>query len=318
MNAKRMSSGLPHSKIVSGIYISPTESELLTISEKRALLWDLKQRKVRSPFEHPARVNSAQFSQDAKWIVTCCADQWFTECAAYVWDVASGKPVGRPLQHRDGVAHASFGPDNKQLVTAGEDFVGLLWNLGSSTKPKKLFHHHQVHDGCFDQSGSQVLTGSRDQTARLWDAESGEPLGPPFPHPCSLSRGVFISREDFLTFNKEGDAWLWKVKSNLFPIEDLTLLAQVLNGTLENNNEERSSKKLFLAWRDLKARYPEQFTTTDQELLAWHRQQGELSFADGQWAAALFHFDYFLALQPQEVSILQLRLKAHQQLSLIR
>ena len=111
---------------------------------------------------------------------------------------------------------------------------------------------------------------------------------------------------------------MWKVKSDLSCLEDLTVLAQVLNGRLETKSEDRSSKTLYSAWCDLKAKYPERFTTTDQKLLTWHRHQGELSLEEGQWAAAVFHFDRFLALESQDPSILQLRSKAYQQVSFNR
>src|SRR5205814_492266 len=35
------------------------------------------------------------------------------------------------------------------------------------------------------------LTGSKDETARLWDAHSGEPLSPPFQHQDSVAAVAF-------------------------------------------------------------------------------------------------------------------------------
>ena len=34
----------------------------------------------------------------------------------------------------------------------------------------------------FSPDGKTVLTGSVDGTARLWDAATGQPIGPPLPH----------------------------------------------------------------------------------------------------------------------------------------
>jgi WD40 repeat protein len=301
---------IPQPDVVAKIYFTPNESDLLILSGTQALLWDLESRKPRLTLPHPAAVGSASISPDEKLLATCCADEWFTVCSAYIWDLASGKACGRPLPHHDGVARACFAPDQKHVLTSGEDFLALLWELNSSQKPKKLPHRHQVHDGCFDPSGSRILTVSRDQTARLWDAESGEPLGPPFPHPSSLSHGVFLGGDSFLTFNSQGDSWAWHILSDGSRIEDLARLAQVLNGRVETDTGELSPQALVAAWRELKEKLPQHFTISRERILAWHQQQGELALAEDQLSAASFHFDHFLELEPHNEAVLQQRTTA--------
>ena len=34
----------------------------------------------------------------------------------------------------------------------------------------------------FSPDGKTMLTGCSDKTARLWDAATGQPIGPPIPH----------------------------------------------------------------------------------------------------------------------------------------
>ncbi len=40
----------------------------------------------------------------------------------------------------------------------------------------------QVLSVAFSPDGKTILTGSQDKTARLWDAATGRPIGPPMPH----------------------------------------------------------------------------------------------------------------------------------------
>ena len=46
---------------------------------------------------------------------------------ARVWEAATGKAVGEPLQHNSDVWHAAFGPDGKWVVTASNDYTARVW-----------------------------------------------------------------------------------------------------------------------------------------------------------------------------------------------
>ncbi len=155
------------------------------------------------------------------------------------------------------------------------------------------------------------MTVSSDQTARLWEAESGEPLSPPLPHPASLRRGVFLDDHSFLTSDDKGNSWVWKVTTNSYPVGDLKLIAELLNGTRPSvAGPGTSPETSYSIWRKMKTKYPMDFTTTHEELVAWHRQQAALSNEEGRWLAALFHFDHLLALEPADQEVIKLRVEA--------
>ncbi len=302
---------LVHKRAVQSAAFSFNGESLLTISRNQVYVWNPKMEKPRFVLDHPINVEAARFSDDDSLIVTCSLDDQFTECAAQVWDASTGSPLGQPLKHRDGVLSAAFSPDHRRVVTASEDFTALIWDLVERGEPTKLQHNEQVHEACFNPSGSWVLTVSRDQTARLWDAESGEPLSPPLPHPSSLWHGVFLDDHSFVTSDNEGNSWLWKITTNSYPVGDLKLIAEILNGTRPSAKGPGIAQETsYDSWRKMKAKYPADFMTTHEELLAWHRQQAALSKEEGRWRAALFHYDHLLALEPADQAVIQLRAEA--------
>ena len=52
-------------------------------------------------------------------------------------------------------------------------------------------HEGPVHAVAFSPDGKTVLTGSDDQTARLWDATTGEPIGLPMVHEARVISVAF-------------------------------------------------------------------------------------------------------------------------------
>ena len=62
----------------------------------------------------------------------------------------------------------------------------------------------------FSPDGKTVLTGSYDKTARLWDAATGQPLGPPLTHQDTVQAVAFSpDGKTVLTGSVDKTARLW-------------------------------------------------------------------------------------------------------------
>ncbi len=55
---------------------------------------------------------SVAFSPDGKTILTGSCDT-----TARLWDAATGRPLGRPMEHRAPVWSVAFSPDGKTILT---------------------------------------------------------------------------------------------------------------------------------------------------------------------------------------------------------
>jgi len=303
-----------HFRSIQHASFSPDGRQLLRTGRGEVSLWDMKTGNLLlhdiQPFDV---IVAASFSEDGKLIVTCNSDDRLTEFGAQVWETATGKRVGPPLPHRRGVLAAAFSPHNERIVTASDDYTALIWDRIKGGEPKLLQHEHKVHEACFNPSGSWVLTASHDQTARLWEAETGEPLSPPLPHDFDLVHGIFLDETSFLVSATNGGSWIWKIKPDPRPLEDLVLIAEILNGKRPPANlSAPSPETVYSRWRKMKAKYPEEFATSHEKIVAWHRKQAALSKEDKQWAAALFHYRQLMSLEPDDESIIELQRDALQ------
>jgi len=72
------------------------------------------------------------------------------------------------------VHSASFSPDGRLIVTAGEN-AAILWDRESGAELRVFLGHTEaVKSAVFSPSGKLVLTASADGTARLWDPATGK------------------------------------------------------------------------------------------------------------------------------------------------
>jgi len=76
--------------------------------------------------------------------------------------------------------------------------------------PALIAHAGAVRTAAFSQDGRRIVTASDDTTARVWDAESGEPLSPPLEHSNRVIRAELSpDGERALTLDDNGVAQLW-------------------------------------------------------------------------------------------------------------
>jgi WD40 repeat protein/tetratricopeptide (TPR) repeat protein len=138
-------------------------------------------------------VYSAALSPDGRWLATASSDG-----LARVWNAVSGAEAMSPFRHESRVSAVAFSPDGRWLLTGSWDGSARLWDLAPAapgaraTRPgddqrlrARLAHGAAVKQAVFGPDGLRIATVSVDRTLRMWDATTGEPLGPALVHSAS-------------------------------------------------------------------------------------------------------------------------------------
>ncbi|HEY3967435.1 MAG TPA: protein kinase [Planctomycetaceae bacterium] len=178
-----------HADGILSVVFSRDGSKLLTASyDKTARLWDAKTGKELRVFKgHSWWVWAAVFSPDETQIVTASQDG-----SAIVWDLKASVAKAPPqfLEHTGPVYTAAFSPDGQSVATGGYDTKILIWrprdvrafDLAKLAKdeqrdhvPYRALEGHlgPVRSVSFSDDGNLVLSGSHDNTVKIWEQKTG-------------------------------------------------------------------------------------------------------------------------------------------------
>src|SRR5262249_31412915 len=147
---------------------------------------------------HQDALWTATFSRDGRRVVTASEDM-----TARVWDVETGQTIfvlRRPdpeassdasdaVGHVDAVLSAKFSNDGNRIVTASRDWSALVWDAATGAQIASMRgeeastgHQRELRSAEFSPNGKLVVTSAgatvdaTDDTARVWDAETGKQI----------------------------------------------------------------------------------------------------------------------------------------------
>jgi len=80
-------------------------------------------------------------------------------------------------EHGGSINSCAFSPDDKYVLSAGEDRTLKLWDLETGEEVKTFKYHDDGVNCCaFSFDGKLIVSGSKDETVKLWNAMTCEEL----------------------------------------------------------------------------------------------------------------------------------------------
>jgi WD40 repeat protein/serine/threonine protein kinase len=178
---------LPQDARVTAVSFSPDSRLLVTAGEEDAArVWETTSGRLLARLEQRGPVTGASFDAESRRVLTIGAN------GALLSEAASGKHILSLPQF--GFHSASFNPDGRLLVTAGEDGAACIWETATGKLLRRLDHQDPVQVAAFSPDSSQVVTGTTKKTVRVWEVESGKELGT-FVHGYDAIEMIAFSRD---------------------------------------------------------------------------------------------------------------------------
>jgi WD40 repeat protein len=189
---------------------------LVVLQNSTAQVWDVQTGQPRG--ELMKNVNRASFSPDGRWVVTASRDE-----TAQVRDALTGQPVGQLIKCNT----ARFSPDGKQVVTVlqnavqvwdaqtGQPMGPLLKAGGFVTSPSVSFSPDSKSLlVVYGMSVSDTARSFGPRIAQVWNAQTGQPIGPPMKQNENISSANFSPNGKYVvTASEDKTAQVWDART---------------------------------------------------------------------------------------------------------
>jgi WD40 repeat protein len=210
---------LPHESSVNSISFSPDGNFVVTSSGTEAMIWDIKTGSiVRKFIGHTEEIYTTEYSPNGELLLTTSR---YPDNTARIWNANTGELLTSypGPEFLGGMIDASFSPDGKYIVTAVNNGVAMVWNVdldkAEITDPLTVLtgHTQAIFSVVYSHNGRYILT-SGDNTARIWDANTGQIIRILRGHDDIVYKASF-DRDDKFVVTAGGDyrAIVWDVST---------------------------------------------------------------------------------------------------------
>ena len=192
--------------------ISSDKRHLATAGESGAYLWDYETGVVQHRLEaHGIRVSAIAFSPDNLKLITG------TRLGGIgLWSVANGEPLMLLSGHSTEVKAITVSPEGKRFVSASADNSAAVWSIQTGDLLQRVSVPGSfINAAIFTPDGTGLVTadGSRTNTVRLWDLNTGATRRILGGHNGQVLSLAFLSNGFLATGGEDRTVRIWNLET---------------------------------------------------------------------------------------------------------
>ena len=155
--------------------------------------------------------------------------------SAWVMDLKKGEQVAPPFQHSNfDLSDFDWSPDGKRVLTAGWGYPAevKVWDAstGELALPPMLSGEKQARIARWSADGRFMVTRNNDQTARAWDASTGDPITPILRHTNYIRWCCITPGNRLITASEPNLLRAWDLKPTPLAADVIADYAKFLSG----------------------------------------------------------------------------------------
>jgi WD40 repeat protein len=163
-------------------------------ADNTARVWDTATGEETARMTHDELVDSAAFSPDSKYVISGGRDK-----TVRIWNANTGREFIKKT-HDEGVYFVTFSPNDRYVVSAGCDIENShqsctqssihVLNASTGAEIARTIQGERVSLVAFSPNGKYIVSGSWDNTARVWEVATGKEISR-MTHEAGVSSVVF-------------------------------------------------------------------------------------------------------------------------------
>lgn len=201
-------------KACSAVIVSPDNQWALVVCKDNTVsLINIKTGEKKYDFiGHTHDITSALFNRDGTAVLTSAFDN-----TTRIWNIDTGRQTGNNLKGSVFCEANSkvFNTDGKRVITIGNKRA-TVWDIVSSCEVYQLVGHTEsITKAFFSDDSNYIATISKDKTARIWNAHTGELVYILSYSNEHIRSGVFSPNNNNIILVTQSGAHMWELVKGL-------------------------------------------------------------------------------------------------------